>query len=95
MTENLKPQRKTYLKLNEIESEPVKREDEENKQFLKNMKNNEDSNGIESNVKDEENDQIDRKIKNATKSEEIQNKKKQRPPWTLEKTLDLGKSLPN
>ena len=46
MTEKLKPQRKTYLKLkdeivkyllnNEIESEPVNVKDKENKHFFKN-----------------------------------------------------------
>ena len=83
----IKRQRVKYLLNNEIESEPVKREDEENKQFLKNMKNNEDSNGIESNVKDEENNQIDRKIK-------IRDQIRRDPKQDEAKaTLDLGKNL--
>ena len=92
----IKRQRVKYLLNNEIESEPVKREDEENKQFLKNMKNNEDSNGIESNVKDEENNQIDKKIKirRDAKPEEAKatlDLGENLGPW--QKTLDLGKSL--
>ena len=76
-----------YLLNNEIESEPVKREDEENKQFLKNMKNNEDSNGIESNVKDEKNNQIDRKIKIRDQIRKDANQDEAKA------TLDLGKNL--
>ena len=51
------------------------------------MKNNEDSNGIESNVKDEENNQIDRKIK-------IRDQIRRDPKQDEAKaTLDLGKNL--
>ena len=47
------------------------------------MKNNENSNGIESNVKDEENNQIDKKIKIRRDAK----------PEEAKATLDLGKNL--